>query len=148
MNRHAVNDLIECSLQRWYRTVSEWRSPVGGTATGCVACRASEFAVFDREGHWPHDLLHSLVETLELVSMQLAVALHEDRHCTGESGRATAPCDTCVAEAHSTVSARAHRHGQDVVDVVNQCAMPRLAAYVEKNANLALNAATRGEWAS
>ncbi|MGV8858012.1 hypothetical protein [Rhodoglobus sp.] len=148
MNRHAVNDLIECSLQRWYRLVSEWRSPEAGTAAGCVNCRASEFAAFDRRGHWPHDLVHSLVETLELVSMQLAVALHEDRHCTGVGGRATLPCRSCIDEARSTVSERAHRQSQDIADVINECALPRLAAYVEKNTNLVINAATRGEWAS
>ncbi|WP_341952904.1 hypothetical protein [Salinibacterium sp. TMP30] len=148
MNRHSVNDLVECSLQRWYRTVSQWRRPVGGTPTGCVACRSSDFAVFDRLGHWPHDLIHSLVETLDLVSMQLAVALHEERHCANENGRATAPCNACIAQAQSTANSCAQRHAQDIADVVNECAMPRLAVYVEMNTNLALNAATRGEWAS
>lgn len=148
MNRHAVNDLIECSLQRWYRLVSEWRSPETGTATGCVSCRASEFAVFDRSGHWPHELIHGLVETLDLVSLQLASALHEERHCAKERGCSTAPCQTCIAAARSTVNANAHRRGKDITDVINECAMPRFAVYVEMNTNLALNAATRGEWAS
>ncbi len=148
MNRHAVNDLIDCSLLRWYRRVSEWRSPVGATATGCVACRASDFAVFDRRGHWPHDLLHGLVETLDLVSLQLAIEVHEERHCANEYGRSTAPCEPCLRAARSTVAACAHRHAQDITDVVDECAMPRFAAYVEMNTNLALNAATRGEWAS
>ncbi|MGV8913696.1 MAG: hypothetical protein ACOH14_13875 [Rhodoglobus sp.] len=143
-----MNDLIECSLQRWYRLVSEWRSPKAGTATGCVSCRASEFAVFDRSGHWPHELIHGLVETLDLVSLQLASALHEERHSANEHGRSTAPCETCIAAARSTVNDSAHRHGKDITDVINECAMPRFAVYVEMNTNLALNAATRGEWAS
>lgn len=148
MNRHAVNDLVECSLQRWYRTVSQWRSPAGATPTGCVSCRSSDFGVFDRLGHWPHDLIHSLVETLDLVSIQLAVALHEERHCANDGGRSPAPCDTCSAEARSTVNACAHHHARDITDVIDECAMPRLAVYVEMNTNLALNAATRGEWAA
>jgi hypothetical protein len=80
--------------------------------------------------------------------MQLAVALHEDRRCADEQGRTSAPCRDCTTEARSTVNARAHRHAQDITEVIDECAMPRFAAYVEKNANLALNAATRGEWAS
>ncbi|MBH0116449.1 hypothetical protein I6E52_06275 [Salinibacterium sp. NG253] len=148
MNRHAVNDLIDCSLHRWYRMVSEWRSPAPGTEAGCVTCRESEFAAVDRRGQWPHDLIHSFVETLEVVTFQLAVSLHEERHCPGTDARSTKPCPTCVAAARSTVQACAHRHAQDIADVMTECALPRLAVYVEKNINLALNAATRGEWAS
>lgn len=148
MNRHAVNDLIDCSLQRWYRLVSEWRQPAAGTEAGCVVCRDSDFSAFDRAGHWPHDLFHAFVETLELVTFQLAVALHEERHCRGEDARSTRPCSPCLSAARSTVQACAHRHAQDISDVITECALPRLAVYVEKNINLALNAATRGEWAS
>lgn len=148
MNRHALNDLIECSLQRWYRSVSEWRSPAGGTKAGCVRCRESEFAAFDRSGHWPHDLIHSLVATLELAMTQLAVALHEEQHPRDDSCRSAEPCSSCIDSARATVRACASRHAQDIADVINECAMPRLAVYVEMNTNLALNAATRGEWAS
>lgn len=148
MNLHAVNDLIECSLQRWYRMVSEWRTPSGGTATGCSRCRASEFAAFDFSWQWPHDLLHALVQSLETVSTQLAASLHEERHCADENGRTTTSCGDCIADARSRVRASASRHTGDIADVIDECAMPRMAVYVEMNINLALNAATRGEWAS
>jgi len=148
MNRHAVNDLIDCSLQRWYRLVAEWRQPAAGTSRGCVACRNSEFSAFDRGGQWPHDLLHAFVETLELVTFQLAVALHEERHSHRDGARSTRPCPTCLSAARSTVQACAYRHAQDISDVIAECALPRLDAYVQKNIDLALNAATRGEWAS
>lgn len=148
MNRFAVNDLIECSLQRWYRIVSEWRTPAGGTETGCVSCRASEFAAIDSFGHWPHDLIHSLVGTLELATTQLAVAFHDERHFYDGDGRSTTPCSACRDSARTTVRACARRHRKDIADVISECAMPRLAVYVEMNTNLALNAATRGEWAS
>ena len=148
MNRHAVNDLVDCSLQRWYRLVSEWREPALGTEAGCVECRHSDFAAFDHLSQWPHDLIHSFVETLELVTFQLAVALHEEQHYRGEGSRSGKPCLNCITAARSAVQACAHRHAQDVSDVISECALPRLAAYVERNINLALNAATRGEWAS
>jgi hypothetical protein len=148
VNRRAVNDLIECALQRWYRSVSEWRTPEVGTPTGCVSCRASDFAIFDSCGHWPHDLIHSLVDCLELVSTQLAVELHQKRHCEAEMPSGVSPCDTCRAAARSTVSACAHRHAHDISDVVTQCAMPRLAAYAELHTDLVVSAAIRGEWAS
>ena len=148
MNLHAVNDLIESSLQRWYRAVSEWRRPLSGTATGCVTCRGSEFAVFDRRGRWPHDLLHALVEILEVDSMRLARELHEERHCSADdTGSSAEPCEPCIAEARATVIECARTHSQDIADVINECAMPRFAVYVEMNTNLALTAATRGEWA-
>ncbi|QAV70266.1 hypothetical protein ESZ53_07315 [Salinibacterium sp. UTAS2018] len=148
MNRHAVNDLVDCSLQRWYRLVAEWRQPVSGTEAGCVSCRDSTFAAFDHSGQWPHDLIHSFVETLDVVTFQLAVSLHEERHCRGEDARSTKPCSGCFSTARATVHACAQRHAQDISDVISECAMPRLAAYIEKSINLALNAATRGEWAS
>jgi hypothetical protein len=148
VNRVAINDLVECSIHRWYRTVSEWRGPIKESATGCVSCRASDFAGFDRLGHWPHDLVHTFVSSLEFVTTQLAVTLHEERHRSGEHGRYTPPCRSCAADARSVVTVSAQRHTYDIADVINECAMPRFAAYVEMNANLALNAATRGEWAS
>jgi len=148
VNRVAINDLVECSIHRWYRIVSEWRSPTKESATGCVSCRASDFASFDRLGHWPHDLVHTFVSSLEFVTTQLAVTLHEERHRAGAAGRSTPPCRTCTVEARSVVTASAQRHVHDIADVINECAMPRFAAYVEMNANLAINAATRGEWAS
>ncbi|QYH35321.1 hypothetical protein [Salinibacterium sp. M195] len=83
-----------------------------------------------------------------MASSQLAAALHEERHALNELARSTAPCANCRRDARSMVQASAHRHSQDITDVINQCALPRLSAYVEKNINLALNAATRGEWAS
>jgi hypothetical protein len=148
VNRYAVNDLVECSLLRWYRIVSEWRTPAGGTEAGCVGCRSSDFAAIDSFGHWPHDLIHSLVGTLELAAAQLAVALHDERHSRDGEGRSATPCTACLECALTTVRACAQRHGKDITDVINECAMPRLAVYVEMNTNLALNAATRGEWAT
>jgi len=148
MDRHAVNDLIDSSLQRWYGSVSEWRSPQLGTEAGCVSCRTSEFAAFDRHWQWPHELVHSFVEVLEVVTTQVATAIHEE--CQGYEAEADValPCSDCVTAARSTVYACALRHTHDVADVINECAVPRLSSYVRKNIDLALEAATRGEWAS
>lgn len=148
MNRHAVSDLVNCSLQGWYRLVSEWRAPEPGTEQGCVSCRESEFASFDSTGDWPHELIHALVERLEELSAKLALSLHEESH-SGDSGRnALGSCENCHGAARTVVHSSAQRHATDISDVIEECAMPRLAAYVEKNINLVLSAATRGEWAS
>ncbi|MGV8875877.1 MAG: hypothetical protein ACOH1K_00045 [Rhodoglobus sp.] len=151
MNRLAINDVIENSLAHWYRVVSEWRRPGEGTVAGCVGCRGSEFAAFDRLGEWPHDLTHSFVDTFELVSLQLAFSFHQDRHSSHDRDEiydSQISCESCLIAAHSTVHAFLTEREGDIVDVVAQCALPRLAAYVAKTADLAVNAARSGEWTS
>ncbi|WP_141990740.1 hypothetical protein [Rhodoglobus vestalii] len=146
MNNHAVSDLIGCSLQRWYRSVAEWSGPSGGTAEGCIECRASDFAAFDRLGQWPHELVHCLVDTLEQATRHLAISLHEDQHGSIQGNHTRAPCSHCVDDARSTVAAAAADHTRDLIDVVTECVLPRLAVYVELNADLVISAVTHGDW--
>jgi hypothetical protein len=122
MNSRAIDDLLGTILSQWYGTVALWEAPGDLTDGTCGPCRSSLVSSAIDVTAWPHDLIHRLDSELHTAITHVSASIAEE-----ESGCPSGD-HRCAQEL---VGAALVEHTDDLLDVLNECVVPKLDRYVE-----------------
>lgn len=115
MNRPAIDDLLGAILSGWYQSVAEWTPPGLTSGRTCQSCRQSVLASAIDIGDWPHELVHQLADLLESAALQAFDSL--------------AKPSTSFQSVRDHIGERVRFHTPDLLDVLTECAVPRIEAW-------------------
>lgn len=118
MNRPAIDDLLGGILSGWYQSVAEWTPPGLTSGRTCQSCRSSVLAEAIEIEDWPHELVHQLADLLESAALQSFDSL--------------ARPSTSFRSVRDYIGERVRVHAPDLLDVLNECAAPRLDEWAKR----------------
>lgn len=127
MQAPAIDDHVSTKLFAWYTIVSAWEPPGEGFEGICAECAESSLAGAIDISAWPHDVIHTLVE-----SLRSAVYDVQDSYCE-ECGWDP---DATPELARRAVADTLVRYAADIEDVLEQCLSERLQSYLSAQADL------------
>lgn len=121
MQAPAIDDHVSTKLYAWYSLVHAWEPPGQGTTGICQECTQSALACTIDISAWPHDVIHSLVQ-----SLRSAVSDVRDSYCEEFAwDSASAPTVARAAVRDALAS-----HSSDILDVLDQCVTDKLDGWI------------------
>lgn len=144
MNEAAIHDLLGTVLSGWYRSVAEWSPPGLLSGQHCQTCPSSLVARVIDVTPWPHDLVHQLAASLDIVVDQIAESVEEDAYAEGAPRHLrVAPEGSRLPHVRRLVLATIAENSADMLDVIRECVEPRLEAYLRSETERGLRELTR-----
>lgn len=128
MQAPAIDDHVSAKLYAWYTIVSAWEPPGTGFEGICAECAESALACAIDIFAWPHDVIHTLVESLRSAIADVQDSYREE--CQWDA-------DSAPEVARRAVADTLVRYAADIEDVLEQCLSERLQAYLTLEADLA-----------
>lgn len=125
MQAPAIDDHVSTKLFAWYTIVSAWEPPGAASAGICAECAESALACAIDIAAWPHDVVHTLVESLRSAIADVEDSYREE--CEWDAASAPAVARRAVADILV-------RYAPDIEDVLEQCLSERLQSYLTSQA--------------